>query len=78
MKRAPYVCVCVRACVCVRPCINKKCYFSISWPILMFDLIGLGADFKILHRILKFINYQSMQIYSKSMKNATLSFLGRF
>ena len=35
MKRAPYVCVCVRACV------NEKCYFSsISWPILILFVLS--------------------------------------
>ena len=39
MKRAPYVCVCVRA--CVRPCVNEKCYFSsISWPILILFVLS--------------------------------------
>ena len=40
--------------------INEKCYFSvISWPILILFvyLIGLGVGFKLLHIILKFINY---------------------
>ena len=34
MKRAPYVCV------CVRPCVNEKCYFSISWPILILFVLS--------------------------------------
>ena len=59
--------------------INQKCYFSvISWPILILFILSdralVRAIKDCLHRILKF-----MQIYSKSMKNATsLSFLGRF
>ena len=47
MKRAPYVCVCVRA--SVRACVNEKCYFSsISWPILILfvlsDTAGWGLQ----------------------------------
>ena len=50
MKRAPYVCVCIRAsvrvcvCACVRASglkINEKCYFSvISWPILILFVLS--------------------------------------
>ena len=58
---------------------KNAAYFSIiSWPILILfvlsDRAWCGLQ-KLLHRILKFINYANL-FYSKSMTNATLSFLG--
>ena len=76
MKRAPYVCVCAS----VRPCVNEKCYFSsISWPILILFVLSDRAWCGLQNFYTEFWNSLFMQIYSKSMKNATsLSFLGRF
>ena len=57
--------------------INEKCYFSISWPILILFVLSDRAwcrASKILHRILKFINYANLcKIYSKSMKKCYFS-----
>ena len=84
MKRAPYVCVSVCLCVCVsvRPGskINEKCYFSvISWPILILFVLSDRAWCRLQNFYTEFWNSLIMQMYSKSMKNATsLSFLGRF
>ena len=63
--------------------INEKCYFSvISWPILILFVLSDRAWCGLQNFTHNFeINYlcKFMQIYSKSMKNATsLSFLGRF
>ena len=45
--------------------INEKCYFSsISWPICLFNLIGLGGGFKTSAQNLKLI----MQIYANLFK----------
>ena len=65
---------------CVRPCINKKCYFSsISWPILILFVLSDRAGWGLQNFYTEFWNSLIMQIYSKSMINATsLSFLGRF
>ena len=75
MKRAPYVCVCVRASV------NEKCYFSsISWPILILFVLSDRAGWGLQNFCTEFWNSlcKFMQIYSKSTKNATSLFLGRF
>ena len=61
----------------------KKCYFSvISWPILILFVLAdracCGAS-KLLHRILKFINYANLcKFIQNQWKNATSLFLGRF
>ena len=48
MKRAPYVCVCVRA--SVRLCVNEKCYFSsISWTILILFVLSDRAGWRLFH-----------------------------
>ena len=129
MKRAPYVCVCVRVSVRaknVKVCffsviswpililfvlsdrawcglqnfytefwnslimqiyanlfkINEKCYFSvISWPILILFVLSDRAWCGLQNFYTEFWNsliMQFMQIYSKSTKNATSLFLGRF
>ena len=58
--------------------INEKCYFSISWPILILfvlsDRAWLGAS-KLLHRTLKFINYANLcKFIQNQQKNATSLF----
>ena len=60
--------------------INEKCYFSvISWPILILFVLSDRAWCGLQNFYTEFWNSLIMQIYSKSMKNATsLSFLGRF
>ena len=59
--------------------INEKCYFSvISWPILILFVLSDRARCGLQNFYTEFWNSLIMQIYSKSMKNATLSFLGRF
>ena len=45
----------------------------------LFYLMGLGAGFKLLHRILKFINYANLcKFIQNQWKMLLLSFLGRF
>ena len=73
MKRAPYVCVCVCASGLK---INEKCYFSvISWPILILfvlsDRAWCGAS-KLLHRILKFINYANLCKFIQNQRKMLL------
>ena len=71
----------LRTCVCqsVRPCI-KICFFSvISWPILILFVLSDRAWWGLQNFYTEFWNSLIMQIYSKSMKNATSPlFLGRF
>ena len=59
--------------------INKKCYFSsISWPILILFVLSDRAWWGLQNFYTEFWNSLFMQIYSKSTKNATSLFLGRF
>ena len=58
--------------------INEKCYFSvISWPILILFVLSDRAWCGLQNIYTEFWNSLIMQIYSKSMKNAT-SFLCHF
>ena len=57
--------------------INEKCYFSISWPILILFVLSDRAGWG-LQNFYRIWNSLIMQIYSKSTKNATSLFLGRF
>ena len=68
MKRAPYVCVSVRA-------QNVKvCFFSvIFWPILILFVLSDRAWCGLQNFYTEFWNSLIMQIYSKSMKNAYFS-----
>ena len=81
MKRAPYVCVCVRA--CVRAQNVEICFFSvISWPILILFVLSDRAWCGLQNLYTEFWNSLIMQIYANLFKiseNATsLSLLGRF
>ena len=58
--------------------INEKCYFSISWPILILFVLSDRAGWGLQNFYTEFWNSLIMQIYSKSTKNATSLFLGRF
>ena len=61
--------------------INEKCYFSvISWPILILFVLSDRAWCGLQNFYTEFWNSlcKFMQIYSKSTKNATSLFLGRF
>ena len=76
MKRAPYVCVCVRA-------QNFEiCFFSvISWPILILFALSDRAWWGLQNFYTEFWNSLIMQIYANlfKKKNATSPlFLGRF
>ena len=63
MKRAPYVCV------CVRPCVNEKCYFSsISWPILILFVLSDRAWCGLQNFYTEFWNSLIMQIYANLLK----------
>ena len=66
--------------VCVSPCV-KICFFSvISWPILILFVLSDRAWWGLQNFYTEFwISLcKFVQIYSKSMKNATSLFLGRF
>ena len=55
--------------------INEKCYFSISWAILILfvlsDRAWWGAS-KLLHRILKFINYANLCKFIQNQRKMLL------
>ena len=70
MKRAPYVCVCVRACVRASGLkINEKCYFSlISWPILILFVLSDRAWCGLQNFYTEFWNSLIMQIYANLFK----------
>ena len=62
MKRAPYVCVSVRASGLK---INEKCYFSvISWPILILFILSDRAWCGLQNFYTEFWNSLIMQIYA--------------
>ena len=62
--------------------INEKCYFSISWPILILFVLSDRAWWGLQNfytSILKFINYANLcKFIQNHRKNATSLFLGRF
>ena len=51
--------------------INEKCYFVISWPILILFVLSDRAWCGLQNFYTEFWNSLIMQIYSKSTKNAT-------
>ena len=76
MKRAPYVCVCVRASGLKSMKMLLLCHFL---PILILFVLSDRAWCGLQNFYTEFWNSLIMQIYSKSMKNATsLSFLADF
>ena len=58
--------------------INEKCYFSILQRILILFVLSDRAWWGLQNFYTEFWNSLIMQIYSKSTKNATSLFLGRF
>ena len=71
MKRAPYVCVCVR--VSVRACVWAQnveiCFFSvISWPILILFVLSDRAWCGLQNFYTEFRNSLIMQIYANLFK----------
>ena len=70
----------LRTCVCpsVRAQNVKVCFSVISWPILILFVFADRAWWGLQNFYTEFWNSLIMQIYSKSTKNATSLFLGRF
>ena len=60
----------LRTCVCssVRPCVNEKCYFSISWPILILFVLSDRAWCGLQNFFTELWNSLIMQIYANLFK----------